>query len=96
MHHYLLFKLNGKISAENFIVLVSPFFEQMSQEIPGWKSHRFRQNTIERKNNFDLLIQIELSKEALQIYFTHPLHLKMKEAFRNYIEKKAVFDDDEA
>lgn len=94
MTHYLLFKLNGKISNEDFVKRLTPYFEQLNKEIDGFFHFTIKRNVIDRKNNFDILIELSLTKDALENYFVHPLHLQLKEDFKDYISQKAVFDDD--
>lgn len=52
-------------------------------------------NVIDRPNRYDLLIRIDMDREALSAYDKSEPHLEWKTEYAAYLEKKAIFDYEE-
>ncbi len=51
-------------------------------------------NTVDRANRYDLLIRIEMDREALSAYDESAIHRRWKVEYGPLLEKKAIFDYD--
>ena len=49
-------------------------------------------NTVDRGNRFDLLIRIDMERNALSDYDESPIHRRWKTEYGPLLEKKAIFD----
>ena len=63
--------------------------------IPYIEKIEIKENVIPRDNRYDLMIAVFMDKSALPIWDESELHLKWKEDFGNFIEKKCIFDCEE-
>ncbi|MCC6094241.1 MAG: Dabb family protein [Eubacterium sp.] len=52
-------------------------------------------NVINRPNRYDLLIRIDMDREALEVYDQSEPHMEWKTEYAAYLEKKAIFDYEE-
>lgn len=73
------------------------FHESMKYFPEYWKLTElnlfaFSKNCINRDNRYDIMIQIDMSRESLENYDNCQAHIIWKEEFFAYIEKKAIFD----
>ena len=51
-----------------------------------------KENVIPRENRYDLMIAVFMDKSALHDWDESGLHLKWKEDFGKFIDKKCIFD----
>lgn len=63
-----------------------------SININGINNIEYKLNCINKDNRYDLLIRIDMSKEALDSYDISSQHQMWKDKYSTYIEKKAIFD----
>ena len=49
-------------------------------------------NTVDRGNRFDLLIRIDMERNALPDYDESAIHRRWKTEYGPLLEKKAIFD----
>lgn len=96
MYHYILAKYNNTVVdkdrlSEEAIAL----FKGLEKSTEGIKKVTGKKNIIPRDNRFDLMIVIEMDKEALDSYDHSPEHLEWKTNYAKYLEKKAIFDAEE-
>ncbi|MGN0363463.1 MAG: Dabb family protein [Bilifractor sp.] len=52
-------------------------------------------NAINRPNRYDLLIRIDMDRDALSAYDKSEPHMEWKTEYAAYLEKKAIFDYEE-
>lgn len=64
-------------------------------EMDGIHEVRVIPNIINRPNRYDLLIRINMDREALAIYDQSEPHMEWKKEYGKYLEKKAIFDYEE-
>ena len=95
MKHCILVKWNNKVEDKTDItILVKSVFDKLLQ-IEGIHKIDYRENCIDRENRFDLLICIDMDKDALPIYDISEPHHEWKEKYGKFVEKKAIFDFEE-
>ena len=63
-------------------------------EIPGIQALNIRTSNSDIENRYDLMIRIDMDKEALPAYAASEPHLRWKKEYGSRIAKKAIFDCD--
>ena len=96
MQHYILAKFHEGTDVSALLAPVSSIFHPVLS-IPGIHSVRIKPSCSDRANRYDMMIRIDMDREALPAYDASAPHHLWKEQYSNLIEKKAVFDceDDE-
>ncbi len=61
-------------------------------KIDGVNKVEYITNCIDRENRYDLLIRVDMKKEALPLYDACDNHHEWKETYSKFIDKKAIFD----
>lgn len=94
MKHDILVKYKPEITKERKAELIPEIRElfEHTTEIPGIRGVRVMPNVVDRENRFDLLIEIDMDREALDAYDSCVWHHEWKERYGVYLEKKAIFD----
>ncbi len=49
-------------------------------------------NCVDRDNRYDVLIRLDMDREALSLYDVSAMHHRWKDEFTPLLEKKAIFD----
>lgn len=94
MKHDILVKYKPEITKERkaeLIPEIKALFEHTT-EIPGIHGVTLYPNVVERENRYDLLIEIDMEREALDAYDHSPWHQQWKDQYGSLLEKKAIFD----
>jgi len=60
--------------------------------LPGIHGVQILSNCIDRENRYDVMIVLEMEKEALAVWDGSEQHRRWKEEFGPKLEKKAIFD----
>lgn len=92
MKHNIIVKFSKDApSVENMLPRINEIFSGVL-EVDGVESFCVFRNCINRDNRYDIMIQIDMSRESLENYDHCQAHIIWKEEFSAYIEKKAIFD----
>ena len=94
MKHDILVKYKSEITKEQkaeLIPEIKALFEHTT-EIPGIHGVTLYPNVVERENRYDLLIEIDMEREALDAYDHSCWHQQWKDQYGGLLEKKAIFD----
>lgn len=94
MKHDILIKYKPEITKERkaeLIPEIQALFDH-TMEIPGIHAVKLYPNVVERENRFDLLIEIDMERDALEAYDQSLWHRQWKEQYSHLLEKKAIFD----
>lgn len=94
MKHDILIKYNAEVTKQQKVDLIpeiQALFEHTT-EIPGIRGVTLYPNVVERENRYDLLIEIDMEREALDTYDHSVWHKQWKEQYAHLLEKKAIFD----
>lgn len=94
MKHYIIVKFVPGTDVKGLADPVREIFEE-TLSIPGIHNISIRTSNSDRANRYDLMIIMDMDKEALPAYDISEPHLRWKKDYGDYIEKKAVFDCDE-
>ena len=96
MKHDILVKYNAGVTKQQkaeLIPEIQALFDHTT-EIPGIHGVTLYPNVVDRENRYDLLIEIDMEREALEIYDRSRWHRQWKEQYGHLLEKKAIFDHD--
>ncbi len=94
MKHDILVKYIPEITKERKAALIpeiAALFKRTT-EIPGIHGVKLYPNVVERPNRYDLLIEIDMDREALEAYDDSVWHKQWKGKYGSLLEKKAIFD----
>ena len=61
-------------------------------DIPGVTWAEVFPNCVDRDNRYDVLIVLEMARDALAAYDESAMHHRWKDEFGPLLEKKAIFD----
>lgn len=90
MKHCILVKFIKSFDWQSELSKIATIFDSIN--IKGVHKTEYLVNCIDRDNRYDLLIRIDMEKEALEKYDMSENHHIWKESYSKYIEKKAIFD----
>jgi hypothetical protein len=93
MKHYIIVKFTEGTDVKALVEPVRGIFEE-TLSIPGIHSLDIRISNSDIANRFDLMIIIDMEKEALPAYAASEPHLRWKSEYGDRIAKKAIFDCD--
>lgn len=92
MKHYIIAKYNDAVTDKNRMAeKIRQLFEN-GEDIPGIHSYSVIPNCVARGNRFDLMIEINMDREALPLWDESPLHRRWKNEFGGSIQAKTIFD----
>ena len=61
-------------------------------DIPGVRGAEVFPNCVDRANRYDVLIVLEMARDALAAYDESAMHHRWKDEFGPLLEQKAIFD----
>ena len=92
MHHYILVRFNDQVSGrEALCTEISALFSK-ALLLPGIKDVCLRPAIIESPGRYDLMIDMQMHRDALPVFDASPIHREWKERFARFIDAKAIFD----
>ena len=94
MKHDILIKYKPEITKERKAELIPEIAELFghTKEIPGIHDVTLYPNVVERENRYDLMIEIDMEREALEAYDNSVWHRQWKEQYGSLLASKAIFD----
>ena len=94
MKHNILVKYKPEVTKERKAELIPEIRELFSHttEIPGIHGVKLYPNVVDRENRYDLLIEIDMDREALEVYDSSVWHRQWKEGYGDLLANKAIFD----
>ena len=94
MKHCIIVKYEKDVTAEKkreLLPEIQDLFDN-TKSIEGIHDVKLYPNVIDRENRYDLMIVIEMEKEALGDYDVCKWHHQWKQDYSKYIAGKAIFD----
>lgn len=93
MKHCILAKYTAEIypRREELLPRVREIFSAAG-DIPGVVGAEVFPNCVDRANRYDVLIVLEMSRDALAAYDESAMHHRWKDEFGPLLEQKAIFD----
>lgn len=93
MKHYIIVKFVDGTDVKALVEPVRAIFEE-TLAIPGIHTLELCVSNSDIANRYDLMIIIDMDKEALPAYASSEPHLRWKSEYGDRISKKAIFDCD--
>ena len=93
MKHYIIVKFTEGTDVKALVEPVRAIFEK-TLEISGIHTLDLHVSNSDIANRYDLMIRIDMDKEALPAYAASEPHLRWKKEYGSRIAKKAIFDCD--
>ncbi len=94
MKHHIIVKFVEGTDSRALEEPVLRLFEE-TLSIPGIHGVEIRLSNSDRKNRYDMMIVMDMEKEALPAYDVSEPHLRWKSEYGGLVEKKAIFDCDD-
>ncbi len=94
MKHHIIVKFTEGTDFRALEAPVRSIFEE-TLAIPGVHGVDIRLSNSERPNRYDMMICMDMEKEALPAYDASAPHLRWKAEYGDRIAKKAIFDCDD-
>ena len=91
MKHHIIVKLTEGTDVGALLEPVQSIFEK-TLSIPGVHGVEFQRSCVDRPNRYDLMIVMDMDKEALPAYDVSAPHLQWKTEYGPITAKKAIFD----
>ena len=91
MKHYIIVKFNEKIEKEKIIDPIRELF-QKAIKIKEVEKVDIYESNMDLPNRYDLMIKMDLSKNALKEFDNSEIHKEWKEKIGKYITSKTIFD----
>lgn len=92
MKHYILAKWNESVCDKAELLKEVRELFGTTDTIPGVRGAEIYPCCIDRANRYDLMIVLDMEKEALSAWDASPLHHRWKDIYGARLEKKAIFD----
>lgn len=93
MKHYIIVKFVEETDTAALLEPVRAIFEE-TLDIPGVHGVVLKRSNSDRANRYDLMIEMDMDKEALPAYDACEPHLRWKRDYGALVAKKAIFDCD--
>ena len=94
MKHYIIGKFKPEVTDKAAqCVSITKLFSAATQ-IPGIHSAEVYPNCIDRANRSDVMIVLDMEKDALSVWDDSELHHRWKDTFGRLLEKKTIFDQE--
>ena len=94
MKHFIIVKFTEGTDFRALEAPVRRLFER-TLSIPGIHGVELRLSNSERPNRYDMMIVMDMEKDALPAYDVSEPHLQWKSEYGDRIAKKAIFDCDD-
>ncbi len=94
MKHHILVKFTEGTDYRALAEPIRGIFAQ-TLSIPGVRAAEIRLSNSDRPNRYDMMIVMDMDKEALGAYDVSEPHLRWKAEYGDRIAKKAIFDCDD-
>ena len=92
MKHMILAKFNSEVADKAALLEPIRTMFSVASEIPGVHGASVYPCCVQRENRYDVMIVLDMDKEALPRYDESEMHAAWKHEFGPLLEKKAIFD----
>jgi len=91
MKHLIIARLKDRQEKEKLVRPVQELFDRLL-EMPGIHAVRVLPCSVDLPNRYDLMIEIDMDREALDAYAASEPHLTWKKEYGPLLEAKTIFD----
>ena len=92
MKHCILAKWNGSVTDKAALLAQVRALYAAADTIPGVHGVTVYPCCIDRPNRYDLMIVLDMDREALPNWDASDIHHRRKDEYGGLLEKKAIFD----
>lgn len=93
MQHHVIVKFNSTVKDKKALANeISVLFKGMEGMVKGVHKVTPHQNCINMSNRYDLMIIVDMDKDALEAYSNSPIHNKWINEYPQYLESKVIMD----
>lgn len=93
MQHHVIVKFNDKVKDKKaFADEVGNLFKGMVGTVKGVHKVSSHKNCIDMPNRYDLMIIVDMDKDALEAYSNSPIHDNWIKNYPKYLESKVIMD----
>ena len=93
MQHHVIVKFNDKVKDKvAFADEIGNLFRGMVGTVKGVHKVSPHKNCINMSNRYDLMIIVDMDKNALDAYSVSPIHDKWINDYAEYLESKVIMD----
>ena len=93
MKHFIIVKFKDNVRKDNLVNPIKNLFDK-ALDIDGIDTINIYLSNTELSNRHDLMIEMNLTLEALNIFDNSYIHKTWKDGFGKYIMSKIIFDCD--
>ena len=94
MKHYIIVKFVEGTDVKALVGPVKAIYDE-TLSIPGVHGVDVKLSNSDRANRYDLMIVMDMDKEALPAYDVSEPHIRWKTEYGDRVAKKAIFDCDD-
>lgn len=91
LKHYIIVKFKEQINTGSLTAPVTELFQRLAA-MDGIYDINIHTSCIDRPNRYDLMIEINMDRSALDRYDSSEVHKEWKRTYSDMIESKAIFD----
>ena len=92
MKHCILAKWNETVTDKAALLAQVRVLYTAADAIPGVRGVTVHPCCIDRPNRYDLMIVLDMDREALPNWDASDIHHRWKDEYGGLLEKKAIFD----
>ena len=92
MKHHIIAKFGPQVQDKKALTPEIAALFAKADGIPGVRRVQIMENCIERDNRYDLMIVVEMKKDALPAWDASDVHHQWKEQYGPLLQAKAIFD----
>ena len=93
MQHHVIVKFNEKVKDKIALAdEIGLLFKGMEGTVPGVHKVSPHKNCINMSNRYDLMIIVDMEKEALEAYSNSAIHDKWINEYPQFLESKVIME----
>ncbi len=93
MQHHVIVKFNDTVKDKvAFADEVGKLFKGMEGTVQGVHKVSPHKNCINMSNRYDLMVIVDMDKDALEAYSNSPIHDNWINNYSKYLESKVIMD----
>lgn len=93
MQHHVIVKFNKTVKDKTKLAdEIGKLFKGMENTVEGVHKVSPHKNCIDIPNRYDLMIIVDMEKDALDAYVKSPIHDKWINDYPKYLESKVIMD----
>ena len=94
MKHYIIAKFKEGCRTQELIGPIRELFEE-TLTLNGIHGVKVKPCCVARPNRFDIMIEIDMDREALEVYDACEPHRRWKQEYADLLSGKVIFDSEE-